>query len=122
MKLMIALLLISGAGSAYALDCKNAANTLEMNQCADIEQKQVEQKLNAVYQKTLKEFGGADDAGTKAALINAQRAWVKFREADCKAEYKKWEGGTIRSVMFSGCMQDRAQKRIKELEEFPQRG
>lgn len=115
MKYLIALLLAACAGSACALDCKNAVATPDLNECASIEQKKVESQLNQVYQRVLKSVGEAD---TKKALVEAQRAWVKFREADCKAVYENYKTGTIRTVMFIGCMQGHAEKRIKDLEGF----
>jgi uncharacterized protein YecT (DUF1311 family) len=66
-------------------------------------------------------FNDPEDAGTKKSLIAAQRAWVKFREADCNAVYEQWKTGTIRTVMFIECMQKRAETRIKELEEYQPR-
>jgi uncharacterized protein YecT (DUF1311 family) len=115
MKLMIALLLSACAGSAFALDCKNAVSTPEINECASVEQKKVEDKLNKVYQQVIKSIGEAD---TRKALVEAQRAWVQFREADCKAVYEQYKTGTIRTVMYIGCMQQHAEVRIKNLEDF----
>ncbi|NYE60833.1 uncharacterized protein YecT (DUF1311 family) [Duganella sp. 1224] len=122
MKHLMPLLLAACAGHSYALDCDKASSTIEINQCALQEQQKVERQLNATYQETLKVFASADDASTKTKLVDAQRLWVKFREADCQAEYDKWKGGTIRNVMYSGCMQERAKQRIKELESFQARG
>jgi uncharacterized protein YecT (DUF1311 family) len=113
--------------ASAAIDCKNATstntNTNTINECALIEQKQVEAKLNAVYQRVMKHLGQPDSetdkyAETKAALLAAQRAWVKFREADCHAMYLHYQGGTIRGVIYITCMQSHAESRIKELERF----
>lgn len=115
MKFVIALLLAACAGSASAVDCKNAMATPDINECASIEQKKVEDKLNKVYQRVIKSIGEAD---TRKALVDAQRAWVKFREADCKAVHERYKTGTARTVMFIGCMQQHAEARIKNLEDF----
>lgn len=115
MKLMIALLLAASAGSAFAVDCKNAVATPDINECAAVEQKKTEDKLNLVYQQVIKSI---TDAETKKALTEAQRAWVKFREADCKAIYTQYKTGTARTVMYIGCMQGHAETRIKDLEDF----
>lgn len=122
MKYLMFLLLAASAGSSYALDCAKASSTVEINQCSLVEQQKVEKQLNAAYQQTLKEIAGMDDPGIKTKLIDAQRLWVKFREADCEAEYAKWQGGSIRNVMYSECMQARAKQRIQQLEQFPARG
>ncbi|MCH8622805.1 lysozyme inhibitor LprI family protein [Undibacterium sp. TS12] len=108
---------------ALALDCSKASNTIEINECASIEQKKVEAKLNAVYQRVMKmldkEIAAGDlDKASKTTLIEAQRAWLKFREADCNAVYQYHISGTIRGVMYIGCMQTHTERRIKDLEEY----
>jgi uncharacterized protein YecT (DUF1311 family) len=118
MKTTLPLLLALWSTSSFALDCKNAVTTPDINECAAAGQKQIEAKLNQTYQGVLKSLD--DDKETKKALVAAQRAWVKFREADCKAVYQRSSGGTIRTVMYIGCMQNRAETRIKELEDYTQ--
>lgn len=103
---------------ARAVDCANAVTTPDMNECAAREQKVVEAKLNRTYQQLLKDLNDPDSAGTKKKLVAAQRAWVKFREADCAAVYEHHSGGTIRNLVYSGCMRGRAEQRITELEAF----
>jgi uncharacterized protein YecT (DUF1311 family) len=89
------------------------------------EAKAADLKLNQTYQRVLATFKGADEerqqsypASTKAALIEAERAWVKYRDADCKAVYDHWKGGTIRTSMELGCRQERAEQRTRQLEAF----
>ena len=118
MKFSLALLLALSSASSFALDCKNAVSMPDINECAAVDQKKVEDKLNQTYQGVLKSLDQDKDPDTKKALIAAQRAWVKFREADCQAVYQKSIGGTIRTVMYIGCMQNRAETRIKQLEEY----
>ncbi|CAH0188474.1 hypothetical protein SRABI118_01430 [Massilia sp. Bi118] len=110
----------ASAASAAALDCKNAMSTPDMNECAAIELKGVEAKLNEVYRQTLKTLDaeGKESVEAKQKLITAQRAWVKFREADCAAVYQRNAGGTIRTLMHIGCMQGHAETRMKALKEF----
>jgi uncharacterized protein YecT (DUF1311 family) len=120
MKFVLPLLLAVCATSSFALDCDKAVSTSDINECARIGQEKVEKQLNVVYQDVLKTTAAPDAAEERKALIAAQRAWVKFREADCKAVYQKWAGGTIRGVMYTGCMQNRAETRIKELRDYAQ--
>ncbi|MFS2007811.1 lysozyme inhibitor LprI family protein [Duganella sp. CT11-25] len=120
MKFSLPLLLAIWSTSSFALDCKNAVSTPDINECAAVEQKKAEDKLNKTYQDVLKSLDEGKDPETKKALIEAQRAWVKFREADCKAVYQKSIGGTIRTVMYIGCMQNRAETRIQELKDYVQ--
>jgi uncharacterized protein YecT (DUF1311 family) len=112
------LLAWAGAAPAEAPDCKNAMTTLDMNACAAADEKVVEAKLNEVYQRVLKTYGDQEHAAARSKLIAAQRAWVKFRETDCDAVLEKWAGGSIHTQMYIGCMQNHAERRIKDLEDF----
>lgn len=116
--LLLPLLFATWTTSSFALDCAKAGATIEVNECAGIEQKKVETKLNNVYQEVLKSVSEPEDAEARKSLITAQRAWITFREADCRAVYQKWVGGTIRTVMYLNCMQSRAETRIKQLEDY----
>lgn len=107
---------------AFAIDCAKANTTPEINECAHAEQQKVEQKLNATYQAALNFLDQMDplvkdDAvKAKAKLIEAERAWIKFREADCDAVFSLNASGTIRTVLRIGCMKSHAQSRIQDLE------
>ncbi len=112
-------------GRAFALDCNKAISTPDINECARIEQEKVEKTLNEVYRRVLKQVEqigknpeSERQADFKKTFIEAQRLWVKFREADCQNVYKFWSGGTIRGLMYISCMQSRAEQRIKELGEY----
>lgn len=116
------LCLALASGNAPATDCQQAVTTPELNQCAKIEQQKVEAKLNMVYQQVLRTLNEPDTESDKFSemkqkLIQAQRAWVKFRELDCDAVYSFHAGGTIRTLMFIDCMQEHATQRIKDLED-----
>lgn len=118
-----ALLILLTMHAAHAADCKNATTTVDIDECAAQEQKQVEAKLNTVYQRVIKKLDKPDADGEsysemKTSLIAAQRAWIKFRDADCKAVYTRYASGTIRTAMFIGCMQSHTEQRIRELEEY----
>jgi uncharacterized protein YecT (DUF1311 family) len=123
MRTLIALLLASVTATVAALDCDKAISTPEINACASQEQEKAEARLNKVYRRVLKNLDHRDDgldnySEMKKTLVEAQRAWVKFREADCNAVYTRHASGTIRGVMFIGCMQAHAEQRIKELEQY----
>lgn len=110
------------ATAAHAL-CGQANTTLEIETCLGKQQKKVEARLNGVYQRVLK---GLDQPDTefekysemKRALVEAQRAWVKFREADCKAGLLRDASGSLRNANFIGCMQGHAERRIKDLDAY----
>ena len=104
------------------VDCKKAMTTLDINACAQADFELVEKKLNDTYRRVMKSLSKPDEglayAEIKKGLIEAQRAWVVFREKDCDAYYTLHASGTIRTVMYIGCMQNHAEQRIKALEEY----
>lgn len=81
------------------------------------EQEKVEQKLNAKYKKTIFVLSAPEYFVTKKAVIESQRAWIKFREKDCNAE-ATMTNGTGTASWYMDCMIDYANRRIKRLDEF----
>ncbi len=80
----------SRPAAAQTIDCKNASSTVEMNFCADKDYQAADKALNAAYDTAMGYIRTRDmekpyDAKSFAeALRNAQRAWVVYRDADCK--------------------------------------
>ncbi|KQQ36244.1 hypothetical protein ASF61_08675 [Duganella sp. Leaf126] len=110
-----ALVLVLGAGSAHARDCATATSTRDMNACAAGTQKAAEDRLNTEYQRVRDTL---DRGAIRTQFVAAQRLWIKFREADCKTVLALYGTGSARTVMYLGCMQDRAETRTRELERF----
>lgn len=101
------------------LDCGSALSTPEVNECARRDHEKVEARLNQVYKRTLASLVEEPDAlDAKAQLIIAQREWVKFRELDCQAKFTLHQSGTIRTLVYFGCMDNHAQARIAQLEDW----
>lgn len=106
---------------AWAADpCDTQSNTIEINACAKQRFDEQDKVLNATYQALIKAVPAANDPGIagespRELLIKAQRRWVEFRDADCKAKFQLFAGGTIRNATYLECMQERTEQRIKEL-------
>src|SRR2546428_4878478 len=45
----------------------------------------------------------AVDKKDLSALDAAQKSWLSYVEADCKAQYQHWSDGTIRSAQYLSC-------------------
>ncbi|CAG7857461.1 hypothetical protein MCAMS1_02295 [biofilm metagenome] len=124
MRLFLLMMLYLSSQATMAVDCGKAITTPDINECASVEQEKVEVQLNAAYKKIIQKLDHPEPdfaehyAVIKKDLVDAQRAWVKFREADCTAVYTLYRDGTIRNVMYIGCMQSRAEQRMKELKGF----
>ena len=110
--------------AAEQTDCSNASNTYEMNICADKEFAAADAELNAVYKVALAAIANSDGEkpydrkSWEAALRASQRAWVAFRDADCKGLVPmEWSGGTGTTTAVLGCMIQLTQERTKMLKE-----
>lgn len=83
-----------------------------MNECAAIAVKSADRKLNQVY-KTLT-VGLNKQA--KVKLVNAQLAWIQFRDKSCEYEASRYEGGSIAPLKYSRCIQNLTELRTKDIE------
>lgn len=128
MRTFVLLLLGTLATGAFAAsepkpDCANALTTVQMTQCAALDADAAEAQLNTAYQQLLKRLGQPDTATDKFSLMRqklqvAQRAWIKFRDADCDAVYQVNASGTIRGLAALGCKRAHAEQRTKELQAY----
>ncbi|MCB1512100.1 MAG: DUF1311 domain-containing protein [Hyphomicrobiaceae bacterium] len=105
-------------------DCNNARNTYEMNYCSDLEFKSADRELNRVYRAAIAKRKQDGDAGPytfKAwhnALKTSQRAWIKFRDADCEGVVvQDWGGGSGTSAAVNGCRIELTRHRTASLKE-----
>ena len=95
--------------------CANAKTTAEMRDCAGKEYKQADVELNRVYKQLISKLG---DEGHKAALKNAQQAWIRYRDTNCEYEGYLNRGGTIYPVIYTGCLTRMTKERTTELREL----
>lgn len=92
---------------------KNQAN---LNICSGYDFKVQDAKLNALYKKQMARVKGTDDA---KRLVNAQRAWLKFVDADCLYQTGPLEeSGTIWPLQNNMCRTTHFAQRIQQLESF----
>jgi uncharacterized protein YecT (DUF1311 family) len=112
------------AAAAEPIDCSDARTTIEMNFCADKEFAAADAQLNTVYKEALAKIAQSDgekpydSKSWETALRASQRAWLAFRNADCKGLVPmEWSGGTGTTVAVLGCMVQLTQARAKTLKE-----
>ena len=74
---------------------KSGGVTSEMMNCVDVETKRQDEKLNQSYQKLLASVKPA----RKGQLVDAQRAWLKYRELNC-AFYDDVAAGRQRDLLL----------------------
>ena len=82
-----------------------------MIDCMSTETKQQDAKLNKVYKDVMSLLS----PNRKRQLQEAQRLWIKYREANCKFYYDP-DGGTMARVSANNCFMTATADRAKELE------
>jgi len=92
---------------------KSGGVTANMLDCIGAETKRQDARLNKIYKDVM---AHADEAGKKR-LLEAQRAWIKFRDADVDF-YRDPNGGTAATLAGSDRYLMMTAERAAELEKF----
>jgi uncharacterized protein YecT (DUF1311 family) len=101
---------------AHAVDCDNATDQTTMNQCAAQQNKAADKELNALYQQITTRLKSNPDS--KKLLIGAQRAWVAFRDAECKFSSAGVEGGSVYPLIYSNCVTELTKARVETFKNY----
>ena len=128
---MIASLLLALALQAAAAaqpdepDCRDPQAQMEMNMCARLDFEAADRELNRVYREAIAGSRQSDREldrqydqrpGYEAVLREAQRAWVAYRDAQCRYEgYEEARGGSMEPMIFSGCSARMTRERTAQL-------
>lgn len=104
------------AGPAAAVDCSNAGTQADINECAVKALANDDKTLNAKYQELLGRLGDLPD--TAAALKDAQRAWIKFRDAECTFASSGVAGGSIQPMVVADCQRIITEERIEAFDVY----
>jgi uncharacterized protein YecT (DUF1311 family) len=94
------------------LTCLEKSNgvTAEMINCILAETRRQDARLNENYKKLISKLA----TERKNALVEAQRAWIEFRDANC-GFYADPEGGSAARVTAHECFLNATVDRAKEL-------
>lgn len=111
----LSMVLLATPGLA-ASPCENAQDQVTLNQCANEEFAAADKKLNASYREIQKRL--ADDPDTKKLLVAAQRAWMKFRDAECAFSSSSSGGGSIQPMLIANCQAQLTSERSKQLDAY----
>ena len=84
--------------------------------------------LNAQYRRTLAQAQRRDRGGRPgdrgpsyaAALTAAQRAWIGFRDAECRVEGYQYRGGSAEAMVHRDCLIRLTRQRTGELRSLQQ--
>ena len=105
------------AGVARADDCANAQDQATMDQCAGKNFDAADKKLNDAYKQIQARF--KDDAASKKLLVDAQRAWVAFRDAECKFQGGPiGMAGSVYPMVVANCQTSLTNDRLKDFQGY----
>ncbi|MEE3719906.1 lysozyme inhibitor LprI family protein [Tumidithrix elongata RA019] len=51
-------------------------------------------------------------------LVDAQLAWISFRDRNCKFASERFQGGSIAPMIYSNCIERLTKQRTDELERY----
>ncbi|MEZ9238155.1 lysozyme inhibitor LprI family protein [Vibrio splendidus] len=101
------------SASDDAIDCENAMNTIEINQCAAIELESAQAELDKYLAASFEH--NAYDAELVASIKKAQESWQAYMSAHCSSVYTQWRDGSIRGVMALSCKTTLTKQRTHEV-------
>jgi uncharacterized protein YecT (DUF1311 family) len=109
------------SASKTDIDCKTAASTPAVELCASRDYRAADLQLNEAYRAVVASIDKADvppEARAKwhNALVEAQRHWIAFRDAECALTGYEWYGGTGRAGAETTCMTQLTKSRTAALQ------
>jgi urease subunit beta len=96
-------------------NCTSPQTQFELTECAFADYEAADRELNAAWAPA-KKF--ADAIGEGQVLLEAQRAWLAYRDAACSAHAAPFEGGTIQPMVRADCLTTLTLQRTQMLSEF----
>ncbi|MFC6633354.1 lysozyme inhibitor LprI family protein [Microbulbifer taiwanensis] len=103
-------------GSSWQEGCRPDEQTqLELNQCAQRYYQSRDAELNKVYKTTMQSL----PAEQQKRLREQQRAWLKSRDPDCRAQVEaEAAGGSILPMLYSLCLAEATARRTQQLRDW----
>lgn len=102
------------AAHADAACLDKAQTQAQMNACGAADLKQVDDRLNQVYQQVQGRLQG--DAAGRKRLLDTQRSWLAFRDAECAFQTARSSGGSLHALNLHSCLATVTQARVDALQ------
>ena len=100
------------------INCKTASTQLKMNHCANLSFQVADRELNQIYRQLRNTFKQTKQNTQEPQLIDAQLAWLKYRDLDCKFSADRFKGGSIAPLIYSGCKETLTKQRTTILKSY----
>lgn len=113
-------------------NCADPQVQMEMNWCAGQDYEAADRELNAQWALTRAamrardaewaQLGSADKrVGWAASLLEAQRGWLRYRDAHCALEGYEARGGSLEPLLILTCKAELTRARTRQLKELTER-
>ncbi|QIQ86289.1 lysozyme inhibitor LprI family protein [Erythrobacter sp.] len=108
-------------------NCDEPTRQQEMNWCAGLEYEQADRALNRQWKQTAAAMKARDAEweddnfrkderpGFFASLLEAQRAWLRLRDAHCRLEGYDARGGSMEPLLVATCKTALTEARTEQL-------
>jgi len=107
--------------TAQTLDCTAPTTQIEMTGCAAQAHEAADGDLNLAWKLAADRAKSIDAAvpGLEPSnfqiLLDAQRAWIPFRDKACEAESTLARGGSMQNMLFYICLERLTRQRTEDL-------
>ena len=124
--MMLPFLLVAAAASTGST-CDNATTQVDINACMAQDYRTADAELNRQWVLNVAAAKAQDKTriaktdkrpGYYATLLESQRAWLKFRDAQCRIEGYAMRGGSAEPMVVSGCLAGLTRERTKQLKDM----
>lgn len=99
-------------------NCQNPQTQTELNICATRDAQAADQQLNQVYEEVRAKLDGTSET----QLVNAQLAWIEFRDLTCAYERDRFSGGSAAPMVHEQCIARVTRQRTQDLQNYLREG
>ena len=103
-------------GQLPKVDCDEPITQMEMNVCSYRKYLEADIALNEHWALVRSRWhANSDQPDFWMAVLDAQRKWLEYRNAECEVWQNLYGGGTITPLMQNSCLAKVTQQRVEEL-------
>ena len=103
------------AAPALAAECPDQTQS-GLDECANASFKQSDNALNRSYKEIVRRL--KDDSAKSRLFVQAQKAWIAWRDAECAFSSSGVEGGSIHPMIVAQCWEKQTRARTKDLQGY----
>lgn len=120
-------LVVLASQASAAINCREPGNQSEMTYCAWQDYKRADAVMTRQWQIAVANAKAADKEPRMswdkrpsyfAALLEGQRAWLKFRDAHCVSEGYEARNGSMEPMLIAACKEELTKVRTRQLQDL----